>query len=142
MPSMIASVSGSRTFTLMPAPSVDSMSTVPPSEGMFSLTTSMPPPRPARPVTASAVEKPGAKDRSHTGAAGNRGARLDRFRRVAGVRGGGGGPRREPLMGEALEARAGLRQHRLRDDELADQVDELVDLLDRDAQGRGFGGLG
>ena len=63
---MIASVSGSRTFTLMPWPSALSISTVPPSAVMFFFTTSMPTPRPETSVTTSAVENPGAKIKPQT----------------------------------------------------------------------------
>ena len=68
MPSMIASVSGRRTLTLMPKPSDDSISTDPPSAVMLRLTTSIPTPRPETSVTTSAVEKPGAKIRFQTSA--------------------------------------------------------------------------
>src|SRR3546814_19106460 len=61
MPSRIASVSGRRIVTRVPAPSRDASSTLPPSAWMFFLTTSMPTPRPDTSVTCAAVEKPGAK---------------------------------------------------------------------------------
>ena len=65
---MMASVNGSRTRTVMPWPSAESISTVPPSAVMFFFTTSMPTPRPETSVTCSAVEKPGAKIRPQTSA--------------------------------------------------------------------------
>ena len=40
----------------------------------------------------------------------------------------------EPLVQRRVERAGGLREHRLRDHQLADQVDQLIDLLDRDAQ--------
>ena len=77
---MMASVSGRRTLTLMPWPSAESISTVPPSAVMFRLTTSMPTPRPETSVTTSAVEKPGAKIRPQTSASVMRRARRGRAR--------------------------------------------------------------
>ena len=58
---MIASVSGSLTCTVVPAPISVSTVTLPPIRSMFVLTTSMPTPRPLTSVTFSAVEKPGRK---------------------------------------------------------------------------------
>ena len=58
---MMASVSGSRTVTVVPSPGRLAMSTLPRSAVMLRLTTSMPTPRPDRLVTCSAVEKPGSK---------------------------------------------------------------------------------
>ena len=58
---MIASVSGSVIWIVVPWPGVDSTSTVPPSFSMFVRTTSMPTPRPLTSVIFSAVEKPGWK---------------------------------------------------------------------------------
>ncbi len=60
-PLMIASVSGSRTVTVVPRPGSLAMATLPRSAVMLRLTTSMPTPRPDRFVTCSAVENPGSK---------------------------------------------------------------------------------
>ena len=68
MPSRIASVSGSEIRIVVPKPSAERMSTVPPSAVMLRLTTSMPTPRPETSVTMSAVEKPGAKISCQTSA--------------------------------------------------------------------------
>ena len=87
MPSMIASVSGSRIDTVVPWPARLRISTWPPSVVMFFFTTSMPTPRPDRSVSVSAVEKPGANTRSQTwaslgssGTASPRSAALRRMR--------------------------------------------------------------
>src|SRR5881628_2024684 len=58
---MIASVSGMQIFIVVPAPSFDSTSIVPPIRSTFVLTTSIPTPRPDTLVTCSAVENPGVK---------------------------------------------------------------------------------
>ena len=57
----IASVSGILMMKLVPRPSIDFSSIVPPIFSMLVLTTSMPTPRPDTLVTASAVEKPALK---------------------------------------------------------------------------------
>ncbi len=62
-PLMIASVSGNRTDTVVPAPSSLRRVTSPRKAVMLRFTTSMPTPRPDRFVTCSAVEKPGSKMR-------------------------------------------------------------------------------
>ena len=59
----IASVSGILIVKVVPAPSVDFKSTVPPICSMLERTTSMPTPRPEILVTWLAVEKPGMKIR-------------------------------------------------------------------------------
>jgi hypothetical protein len=59
----MASVSGSRTVTVVLCPGTLDSSTVPRSSVMLRLTTSRPTPRPERLVTFSAVEKPGSKIR-------------------------------------------------------------------------------
>ncbi len=60
---MIARVRGSLMINVLPAPSSDSISTIPFSLVMFVRTTSMPTPRPEMLVTFAAVLNPGAKIR-------------------------------------------------------------------------------
>ena len=55
----IASVTGSRSTNVVPFPSSERISIVPPSARMRVMATSIPTPRPDTLVTASAVEKPG-----------------------------------------------------------------------------------
>ncbi len=64
--------------------------------------------------------------------------RHHRFLQVAGVALQVGQATRQLLVQRGVDLLAVLRQHRLGNDEFADQVDELIDLLDRDAQGRRF----
>ena len=62
---MMASVSGRRTMTVVPTPSLAlDARRCRAARSMLRLTTSMPTPRPDRLVTWSAVEKPGSKIRS------------------------------------------------------------------------------
>ena len=56
---MIASVSGSRIWAVVPAPSSEVSSTSPPSSRTVARTASMPTPRPEMSLVTSAVEKPG-----------------------------------------------------------------------------------
>src|SRR5882724_4500435 len=74
MASMMASVSGTLTVTVVPSPALDERSMVPPSAWIFRLATSIPTPRPDRSVTCSAVENPGSKISCQTSASGASGA--------------------------------------------------------------------
>ena len=67
----IASVSGTRTRTVVPRPATLWMSTVPLIASMFVRTTSMPTPRPETLVTWAAVEKPGSKMNCSTRSSGS-----------------------------------------------------------------------
>ena len=64
--------------------------------------------------------------------------RHDRLLKQAGVALQIGQAGRHALVDHRIEFPTGLRQHGLRDDELTDQVDQLIDLLDRDPNGGGL----
>ncbi|MOA48041.1 hypothetical protein D3C78_1707310 [compost metagenome] len=61
---MMASVSGSMTVMVEPAPMTESTSTAPPRLTTLLFTASIPTPRPEMALAVSRVENPGAKSRS------------------------------------------------------------------------------
>src|SRR5258706_288913 len=148
---MIASVSGSRTVTVLPSPSMLARSTVPRRASMLWRTTSMPTPRPERSVTVSALENPGAKTKPSSSASGSCSGCAPRP--VARAR----SAMRARLELEPLGAQMGfedvateaVRQRRehlgdpaARDRDFAREIEHAVELGDVDAQRAGLGGAG